>query len=113
MRSGSRPSARPWWEDPVRLALYRIETRQLQIAAKLNLIFKMEQIQMAFADDLEERITNIEGAGDSTIALLTEIHREMTEAQGDPARQQAALDRLDALKDKLAAAVAANPDPNP
>jgi hypothetical protein len=69
---------------------------------------------MAVLDDLEAKVTSVQGVEESAAALLKALHDELTAAvaNDDPARIQAVIDKLGSDSDKLAAAVTANPDPN-
>lgn len=67
--------------------------------------------------DLTQKVTDTEGADDSAVLLIGEFVKELNRLAAlptvNPADLQALADRLSASKDKLGAAVAANPDPNP
>lgn len=67
--------------------------------------------------DLTQKVTDTEGADDSAVVLIGELVKELNRLAAlptvNPADLQALADRLGASKQKLADAVAANPDPNP
>jgi hypothetical protein len=66
---------------------------------------------------ITQTITETEGAHDSAVLLIGEFVKELTRLSQqptvDPAELATLASRLSASKDKLATAVAANPDPNP
>lgn len=62
-------------------------------------------------DDLAVEITEIEGAGDSTIALVEAFYAYVQAHLNDPAALRTYVERLRAQKAELAAAVVANPLP--
>lgn len=66
--------------------------------------------EMADLSALTASVTDIVGASESTIALLTDIAAQLRAAATDPAAIQALADQLDAEKSNLANAVAANSD---
>ena len=101
--------------DADRFLLRLVVLGQGRILAALGTLTAQEAKTMALIDDLEAEVRDVRGAEDSAATLLSRIHQELQDAltAGDPARLQKVLDDLKAGKDALAAAVAANPDPNP
>jgi hypothetical protein len=80
------------------------------------LIARLREIIMAAFDDLQTKLTSMEGKQDMVVALLGTIHQELVDilATGvTPEKVQALADRIDADTQKLADAAAANPDPTP
>ncbi len=67
--------------------------------------------EMAVLDDLEAKVTAVQGVEASAATLLQTIHDELVAAlaAGDTTRIQAVIDTLGTSSDALAAAVAANP----
>jgi hypothetical protein len=79
-------------------------------------ITQLREFIMAAFDDLETKLTAMEGKQDMVVTLLGTIHQELVDilAQGVTAEKvQALADRIDADTQKLADAAAANPDPTP
>lgn len=67
--------------------------------------------------NLTDAVTKAKGAQASAKTLITEFAKEVTRLAAqptvDPTALQALADDMNAASDDLAAAVAANPDPNP
>lgn len=79
-----------------------------------------ERTMMAFIDDLEKKLAAEKTVDDSILALLQTVEGELAaavqalkDAGVDPARQQAALDALQAEADRISAAVTANTPAEP
>jgi hypothetical protein len=72
----------------------------------------LSQQQQGVVEDLEAQVTAVEGAAASATVLITEFAKYVEAHKGDPVALQAFVDRLRASADPLAAAVAANPDPD-
>ncbi len=87
------------------------QEHELQTKLLRRILHKEGKI-MAAIEDLEAAVTRIEGVSDSVIALLTELSKEIALLQNNT-QAQALADRVNAKADALAAAVEANPDPNP
>lgn len=71
------------------------------------------QQQQGVVEDLEAQVTNVEGVNASASTLIGEMAKYIAAHANDPAALQAFASRLQASADALAAAVAANPDPDP
>lgn len=68
---------------------------------------------MAALDTITAAVERIEGVEASVVKLITDLADEIRNTSGDPAAVQALADRLTGSADRMAAAVAANPDPTP
>lgn len=90
-------------------ALARIEQRQTITIALLAQVVRMEVKEMADLTQITNKVTDIEGAADSAIALIQALAAEVRANATDPAALSALADRLDAQSAELGAAVAANP----
>jgi hypothetical protein len=78
------------------------DRRMLQQIAK-GIAMLQEEI-----DNLEVKVTDIEGGVDSAIALLGELAALIRDAADDPAEVRSIADRIEARKVALAEAVEAN-----
>jgi len=67
---------------------------------------------MTANENLAAAIERVEGVGPSVIKALGELAKEIANLQNNT-EAQAMADRLNAQADAIAAAVEANPDPNP
>jgi|SRR5882672_9250118 len=81
------------------------------VAELKALISSTGALEMAVLDDLEAKVTAVQGVEASAATLLQTIHDELVAAiaANDPTRIQAVVDKLGTSSDALAAAVAANP----
>jgi len=77
--------------------------------ALLARVIQMEAKEMADLTAISDKVTAIEGAADSAVALIVALAAEVRANATDPAALSALADRLDAESVKLGAAVAANP----
>jgi hypothetical protein len=78
------------------------------------LIARLRETIMAAFDDLQTKLTSMEGKQDMVVTLLGTIHQELVgiiTTGVTPEKVQALADRIDADTQKLADAAAANPDP--
>jgi len=90
-------------------ALLRIEQRQIITIALLARIIQQEAQEMADLTQITDKVTAIEGAADSAVALIQALAAEVRANATDPAALSALADRLEAEAGKLGDAVAANP----
>lgn len=67
--------------------------------------------EMALIDDLEAKVTQVQGTEASMAALLATIHDELVAANVQNPRVQAVIDMLGTGQDRMLAAIAAAPDP--
>src|SRR6266403_2149927 len=86
-----------------------VTTAIAELVTKIDQIILNQGAEMAALDDLETKVTAVQGVEDSAALLLKTLHDELVAALGNPARIQAVIDHLAASSDALAAAVAANP----
>ena len=101
--------------DRIEHRLTRIEAGQDRIEAgldnllRLGLLTLREEIKMGTKfDALNEKVTELETVQEGAVTLLGTLAQEIRDNAGDPVAIAALADRIDADKQKLADAVAAN-----
>jgi ABC-type long-subunit fatty acid transport system fused permease/ATPase subunit len=88
--------------------LKRIEGKLDRVNEKLNVLTKLEAIEMAAIDDILTEVAELPTINDSLDALFAQL-QELIKAGGtDPAKLQQALELLTTQKARTKAAIVAN-----
>lgn len=102
-----------YWKKSVLDRLDALLTKADNILAAIDVLATQEVKMSQELDDLGVAVTNVQGAADSAIALVTGLADYIRAHADDPAALRAYADSLNAKASEIGTAVAANPVPTP